>query len=167
MSRQTARFLLPYPEGADTPDVPRDMRLLAEAVDTALNGRAAASHTHALPDHRHDSTYSPIVHSHPLPAHKHIWYVGLRKQMSFDNSGSYQWVHGLGKSPDSVHVTQYAPGSVLYFRVGNVSSTVAVITAHVAVVGDKGNGLTMTPYKSSVECFLSAFAGPTAGTPGN
>lgn len=35
---QTAKFNLPYPELTDTPDVPRDMKALADAVEGALGG---------------------------------------------------------------------------------------------------------------------------------
>jgi hypothetical protein len=167
MSRNTARFLLPYPEGTDSPDVPRDMRALAEAVDTALNGRAASGHTHALPDHRHDATYAAIVHSHPLPVHKHDYMVGQKITASFDNNGSLRWTHGLGRTPASVVVTQASGGSMILLRVGNIDSTLAVITGHVPVVGDKGNALTLNPYKSTLTLFCMAWASPVPGSPGN
>lgn len=39
---QTTAFALPYPEPADTPDVPRDIKALAEATDARLGGVGSA-----------------------------------------------------------------------------------------------------------------------------
>lgn len=54
---KTAKLQLPYPELADTPDVPRDIRALAEAVETGALGRFAplVSDYGSRPVYQHDT----------------------------------------------------------------------------------------------------------------
>ena len=58
----------PYPTSSDDPNVPQDIQLLAQAVDTSLNNYSQTTHTHtgvyATTTHTHDGVYANTTHTH-------------------------------------------------------------------------------------------------------
>ena len=139
MTQRTPNFNLPYPEGTDVPDVPRDLKALADSLDSVIGSMFKV--------HWAEAPYLLAGHQNCVWKNPHASYT-----FNKFNSGTPGW------SADGLTV----PESGLYLIggvVGMGSSTVSVAAAHlthgvggtVVMQGRNGDAHTMSvPFTPNV-----------------
>jgi hypothetical protein len=143
----------PYPTSSDDPNVPQDIQLLAQAVDTSLNNYSQTTHTHtgvyATTTHTHDGVYANTTHTHTeylepsdlagysQNTHTHdTLYSGLSHvHTDYLNTSAISGVKGAIPIGTAGGVSIITPGTNDYVLVSDSTTATGTKWANVAAVG--------------------------------
>lgn len=143
----------PYPTSSDDPNVPQDIQLLAQAVDTSLNNYSQTTHTHngvyATTTHAHDGVYANTTHTHneyleqsdlagySQTTHTHdSQYSGvLHTHTDYLSTAAISGTKGAIPIGTSTGVTIITPGTNDYVLVSDSTTATGTKWANVAAVG--------------------------------
>lgn len=143
----------PYPTSSDDPNVPQDIQLLAQAVDTSLNNYSQTTHTHngvyATTTHTHEGVYANTTHTHTeylepsdlagysQNTHTHdTLYSGLSHvHTDYLNTSAISGVKGAIPIGTAGGVSIITPGTNDYVLVSDSTTATGTKWANVAAVG--------------------------------
>ena len=143
----------PYPTSSDDPNVPQDIQLLAQAVDTSLNNYSQTTHTHAgvyaTTTHTHDGVYANTTHTHneylepsdlagysqTTHTHDSLYSGVLHTHTDYLSTAAISGTKGAIPIGTSTGVTIITPGTNDYVLVSDSTTATGTKWANVAAVG--------------------------------